>query len=223
MFINWDVTARFDPNSLEPSTHGIPVPSYGNYGGPNYSAGVEGGTTPEGPNPTPAPVDPLDTLFWQHDLVYQHVRDGLVPPQDIPNVIAQADVTLVEGMYGLTKTTNLNPEALLYDAFGTLSIVGKILTTPTELAYLEAHPVDAAIVITAAQAAIPNFELGLTETPGEARSLNGAFHVFEAHFAQQLAQAMASFGAPSVVESSNTSPHAADTSQQSLLAIPQHA
>jgi hypothetical protein len=126
-------------------------------------------------------------------------------------------------MYGLTKTTNLNPEALLYDAFGTLSIVGKILTTPTELAYLEAHPVDAAIVITAAQAAIPNFELGLTETAGEARSLNGAFHAFEAHFAQQLAQAMASFGAPSVVESLNASPHAADTSQQSLLAIPQHA
>jgi hypothetical protein len=185
-FINWDVTTRFDPNSRQPSTHGIPVPSYGNYGGPNYSAGVEGGTTPEGPNPTPAPVDPLDTLFWQHDLVYQHVQDGLVPPQDIPNVIAQADVTLVEGMYALTKTTNLDPEALLYDAFGTLSVVGKILTTPTELAYLEAHPVHAAIVITAAQAAIPNFELGLTETPGEARSLNGAFHVFEAHFADLL-------------------------------------
>ena len=36
MFINWDVTIRFDPNSQEPSTqHGISVPSYGNYGGPN--------------------------------------------------------------------------------------------------------------------------------------------------------------------------------------------
>jgi len=55
MFINWDVT-RFDPNSVEPSTqHGIPVPSYGNYGGPNYSAGAQGGTTAEGPNPSPAP------------------------------------------------------------------------------------------------------------------------------------------------------------------------
>src|SRR5262249_36326382 len=155
-----------------------------------------------------------------HDLVYQHVKDGVVPPQDIPNVITKADVTLAEGMYALTKT-NLDPEALLYDAFSTLSIVGKILTTPAELAYFEAHPVDAAIVITAAQAAIPNFELGLTETPGEARSLNGAFHVFEAHFAQPLAQAMAAFGAPSPVES--LSSHAADTSQQSLLAIPQHA
>jgi hypothetical protein len=126
MFINWDVTARFDPDSLVASTqgvstHGIPIPSYGNYGGPNYSAGVEGGTTPEGPNPTPAPVDALDTLFWQHDLVYQHVKDGLVPPQDIPNAIAQADVTLVEGMYALTQT-NLDPEAFLYDALGTLTV-----------------------------------------------------------------------------------------------------
>ena len=48
MYINWDVTIRFDPNSVLPSTqHGIPVPSYGNYGGPNYSAGEEGGRTPE--------------------------------------------------------------------------------------------------------------------------------------------------------------------------------
>jgi hypothetical protein len=224
MFINWDVTVRFDPNSLVPSTHGIPVPSYGNYGGPNYSAGVEGGTTPEGPNPIPAPVDALDTLFWQHDLVYQHVKDGLVPPPDIPNVIAQADVNLAEGMYALTKT-NLDPEALLYDAFGTLSIVGKILTTPSELAYLEARPLDLAAVLTAGQAAIPNFEIGLAETPGnEARSLNGAFHVFEAHFAQQLVQAMASFGLPGAPESSSiASHHVSEISERPLLTIPQHA
>ena len=228
MFINWTVTERLDPNSLQASadgtsTHGIPAPSYGNYGGWNFSAGVEGGTPPEGPNPTPAPVDALDTLFWQKDLVYQHVQDGVVAPQDIPTVIAQADVTLVEGMYALTNTTNLDPEALLYDAFATIGMVGKILTTPSELTYLEAHPIDAGIVITAAQAAIPNFQLGLTETRGEARSLNGAFHVFEAHFAQQFAQAIASFGAPGAVESLNTKSLAADTSQQSWLAVPEHA
>src|SRR5262249_34718752 len=107
MLINWDVTARFDPNSLVPSTHGIPIPSYGNYGGPNYSSGVGGGTTPE---PGSAdflahpPKDPLDQLFYTHDLTYQHVKDGLVPPLDIPNVIAQADVTLVKGLDALAKT-----------------------------------------------------------------------------------------------------------------------
>src|SRR5262245_29882415 len=220
MLINWDVTARFDPNSLVPSTHGIPIPSYSNYGGPNYSAGVEGGTTPE---PGSAdflahpPKDPLDQLFYTHDLTYQHVKDGLVPPLDIPNVIAQADVTLVKGLDALAKT-NLEPETLLYDAVATLSVGGKILTT--ELAYVD--PLDAAAVLTAVQAAIPNFEIGLAETPGkEARSLHGALHVFEAHFAQ-LVQAMASFGSPSAPESSNISPHVNETSQQ-LLTIPRHA
>jgi len=115
MFINWDVTARFDPNSLVPSTHGIPIPSYGNYGGPNYSAGVENGRTPEPGSPdylAHPPKDPLDSLFYDHDLVYQHVKDGLVAPLDIPNAIAQADVTLVEKMFALTQT-HLEPETPL--------------------------------------------------------------------------------------------------------------
>src|SRR5262245_11095052 len=139
MFINWDVTIRFDPNSLEPSTkHGIPVPSYGNYGGPNYSAGVEGGTTPEPQDLTAAtlPKDPLDELFYDHDLVYQHVQDGLVPPEKVLGEIALADAHLVEGMSALAQP-NLEPELLLYDAFATLAIAGKILSTPDELAYLQ--------------------------------------------------------------------------------------
>ena len=223
MFINWDVTARFDPNSLVPSTHGIPIPSYGNYGGPNYSAGVENGRTPEPGSPdylAHPPKDALDSLFYDHDLVYQHIKDGLVAPLDIPDTIAQADVTLVEKMFALTQT-HLEPGTLLYDAVATLSVGGKILTTPSELTYLGAHPGDAIAVLTAVQAAIPNFEIGLAETPGnEARSLHGAFQVFEAHFAQQLTQAMASFGAPSTPESSNISPQVSETSQQQLLTTP---
>jgi hypothetical protein len=188
------------------------------------TAGVEGGTTPGGPNPIPAPVDDLDTDFWQHDLAYQQVKDGLVPPKNIPDAIAKADVTLVEGMYELVTKTNLAPEAFLYDALATLTIGAKILTTPSELAYLRDRPLDAAIVLKAVQAAIPNFEIGLAETPGnEARSLNGAFQVFEARFAQQLTQAMASFGAPSTPESSNISPQVSETSQQTFLTTPQHA
>jgi hypothetical protein len=190
MFINWDVTIRFNPNSQEPSTqHGIPVPSYGNYGGANYSAGVEGGTTPEPMDLTPAtlPKDPLDWLFYDHDLVYQHVQDGLVPQQDVLGAIALADAHLVEGMAALAQT-GLEPEALLYDAFATLGIAGKILITPDELFYLQQNnPDDLGAVFGAAQAAISNFETGLAETPGhEARSLNGAFHVFEAHFGDLL-------------------------------------
>jgi hypothetical protein len=217
--INWDVTVRFDPNSLQsPAQHGIPIPSYGNYGGANFSAGVEGGTPPEGPNPIPVPVDPLDYLFWQHDLAYQHVPDG---SDQNPDAIAIADVTLVEGMFALTPTIT-DPEEFLYDAMATIGIASKILTTGSELTYLQAHPGDALTVIAAAGAAIQNFDLALSENPDEARSLN-AFHGFVDRFAQQLTQAMASFGVPGAVENLNTGPQAADTSQHSLLAIPQHA
>jgi hypothetical protein len=188
--INWDVTIRFDPNSLELSTqHGIPVPSYGNYGGPNYSAGVEGGTTPETPT-NPAPVDALDFLFWQHDLDYQHATSA--------TDIARADVTLVEGMYALTQSDSAlfanDPEALLYDAFATLAIGGKILTTPEEFAYFQTlSPSEQYLVgVLAPHEAVQNFEIALAETAGnEARSLHGAFHVFEAHFAENIAPAVA--------------------------------
>src|SRR5439155_11041272 len=107
MFINWDVTARFDPDSLVASTqgvstHGIPVPSYGNYGGPNYSAGIEGGTPSVPANPPP--VDALDNLFYQHDLVLQ---SSTATPQDI----FLADLGLVLGIHNLPQTAFNDPEA----------------------------------------------------------------------------------------------------------------
>ena len=45
--INWEPILFFDPTSLDPfASHGIPIPTYGNYGGPGYTAGTLGGTTP---------------------------------------------------------------------------------------------------------------------------------------------------------------------------------
>jgi hypothetical protein len=174
--INWGVTTRFDPSSLTASTHGIPIPSYGNYGGSNYSAGVEGGNASD-PN-APPPVDALDSLFYQHDLVYQN-------PNSTAQNIADADVTLVAGMSALAPT--LGSEALLYDSLATIAIGGKILNDALANPALF-DPGVLSQVILAAEAAIPNFETALAETPGnEARSLNGAFHVFEAKLEQQLA------------------------------------
>jgi hypothetical protein len=52
MHINWEARSYFDPNSPDPfATHGIPLPTYGNYGGPNYSAGEVDGKI-AGPRPT---------------------------------------------------------------------------------------------------------------------------------------------------------------------------
>ena len=96
MHINWEARSYFDFNSLDPfATHGIPLPTYGNYGGPNYSAGEVGGKI-TGTSADPPPVDPLDALFKTHDLVYQTTQDPLAR--------ATADVQLVENMYALTFT-----------------------------------------------------------------------------------------------------------------------
>jgi hypothetical protein len=234
--INWDVTVRFDPNDLQASAsglaqHGIKIPSYGNYGGPNYSDGVEGGTTPEFGSPdylAHPPKDALDQLFYTHDLVYQHFQDGTATAADI----FQADVNLVLGILQLPQTAPTlfdDPEARLYAGLAELTIASKILLTEADgfqtLPPDEQPIIEFLIGVTAPQDAIQNFELGLAETPGaEARSLNGAFHVFEAHSAQLLVQAMASFGSPGASESSNIpSPLVSETSQQPLLTIPQPA
>ena len=77
MYINWETRSYFDFNSLDPfATHGIPLPTYGNYGGPNYSAGEVGGQITL-TSADPPPVDPLDALFYQHDFVYQSSTEPL--------------------------------------------------------------------------------------------------------------------------------------------------
>ena len=171
MNINWeDSTLRFDPNSPDPfATHGLPLPVYGNYGGPNWSAGQVGGTiTPT----SPPPVDDLDQLFFQHDFVYQTSQD--------PITRAIADVQLVEGMRDLTFTdpgaSNYDPEAGLYEGFATLGILAQLAAGGVVL------PDQNGIV----QEAIVNVEAGLAAVPGEAKSLQGAFQVFEHRYLDLL-------------------------------------
>ena len=62
-FINWDATLHFDPH--DPlnafATNGIPVPTYGNYGGAGYTAGEFGVRTPE-PSQLDAPKSPFHPM-----------------------------------------------------------------------------------------------------------------------------------------------------------------
>jgi hypothetical protein len=181
---------QFDPNSVLPSTlHGIPIPSYGNYGGQNYSAGEEGGRTPEFGTAeyfAHPPKDDLDQLFYAHDLVYQHLEDGTATLQQT----FDADAKLLEGMYALTQSepalfTN-EPEALVYEGFAAIGILGKIETTPGEREYLQSTLLQSEEQLPAVMA-IQNFENTLVETPGSASgSLHGASHMFETHLGDLL-------------------------------------
>lgn len=123
MFINWEPTLYIDPKDLTPAEHGIPVLSYGNYGGPGYSAGTVGGETPAAlpvsPDPL-APVDALDTAFYFHDRIYQASTD--------PAALRQADIALVTE---ITSLDLVDPEAALYGGFASLALIGQLVVTDT--------------------------------------------------------------------------------------------
>lgn len=183
--VNWEPNLHFHPTSLDPlATHGIPVPTYGNYGGPGYTAGTLGGTTPN-PPPNPLPVDPLDALFYQHDFVFQQFHDGIIID---PAALIEASVQLVLGMSALTYTdpgsSDYDAAAGLYEGFGALAVVSQLLVDTG--AFEALPPLVQQQIAVASQEAVTNFEAGLAVIPGEAGSLHGALHVFEHKFADSL-------------------------------------
>ena len=104
-YINWAKEVFIDPVTFSASAGpgGIPIPTYGNYGGPDYSNGLVGGTIPL--NGALPPVDQLDALFFNHDLAYQL--------QPSANEIPSADLALIHGIELLTVTGPLDAEASL--------------------------------------------------------------------------------------------------------------
>jgi len=176
--INWDPHLSFDPTSLDPfATHGIPIPTYGNYGGPGYTAGTLGGTATF--PPSPAPVDALDALFYAHDFALQQANGN-------PQIIVAASIDLVLQMDHLSlinpSAPDYDPAAQLYEGLGTLAVVGQLIAP----AWQFIDPSTQAQIATAAQHAVTNFEEGLAAIPGEAGSLHGGFHVLEHKFASSL-------------------------------------
>jgi Ca2+-binding RTX toxin-like protein len=67
------------------------TPTYGNYGGLNYSAGVVGGTITD---TSPPPIDAYDAAFYLHDLAHQSSSD--------PAIRLPADIQVAESVYDLT-------------------------------------------------------------------------------------------------------------------------
>jgi Domain of unknown function (DUF4214) len=114
-YINWTKEVFVDPITFAVSAEpgGIPIPTYGNYGGPDYSNGAVGGTIPL--TGALAPVDQLDALFFTHDLAYQL--------QPSANEIPTADLALIHGIESLTAAGSLDAEASFYAGATILGVI----------------------------------------------------------------------------------------------------
>jgi hypothetical protein len=108
MSINWLVTV--------PTTQGVDIPTYGNYGGPRYSDGYVLQPGEEPPLTTP-PIDPLDSLFRQHDQAYDSLD---------PLVRARADIQLIRDIAALPDAA-LSAEGHLYAGATTLALIDQVV------------------------------------------------------------------------------------------------
>jgi len=110
MYINWSTPV--------PGPGGVPIPTYGNYGGPGYSDG-EILTVPNQPVAYDSPpVDDLDALFLIHDQAYD---------SSDPIHRAEGDLELAQGIAALSDN-QLDAEASLYGGLATLFAINLILT-----------------------------------------------------------------------------------------------
>ena len=91
------------------------LPTYGNYGGLDYSGGVF--VLPgQQPDYSVTPIDDLDALFLEHD------KGSGAPTSDLR---ADADYALLVGIHGL-KDVPLTPEGHLWAGAATLAMIADI-------------------------------------------------------------------------------------------------
>jgi hypothetical protein len=131
--INWDKLDYIDLTPLQSTSSGIPIPTYGNFGGPGYSQGV----FLVDPNPTqfnPTPVDALDQQFLLHD----QASDAA----DTTSEQAVADLNLIRGIEAVSLN-QLDAEASVYGGAATLVMIERLaasdnlnLLSPGELVHV---------------------------------------------------------------------------------------
>ncbi|ACL55141.1 hypothetical protein [Methylobacterium nodulans] len=95
MYINWSKPVS--------GPDGVPIPTYGNYGGPGYSNGEILSSPNQSVDYSATPVDALDSLFRAHDMVY-----------DSPSTLvrAEGDLALIMGIEHLSQTPMSGEESL---------------------------------------------------------------------------------------------------------------
>jgi hypothetical protein len=153
--INWTIDVFIDPVTLAagPGPSGIPIPTYGNYGGPDYSDGSVGGTIPA--VGAVQPVDKLDTLFFFHDLAYQM--------QPSATEIPSADLALIHGIEYLTATRQLDAEASFYGGAAVLGVAASMA--------LNGHPLTGAELVVAGATAVYDLQNGFNHLNPTERGL----------------------------------------------------
>jgi hypothetical protein len=111
MNINWSI--------LVPGPGDIPLPTYGNYGGPGYSNGEVLSSPNQPVDYSAPPVDGLDKLFLFHDMAY-----------DSPSTLvrAEGDLALIQGIEELSLS-QLSPEESLYAGAAILFAVEQLTVT----------------------------------------------------------------------------------------------
>ena len=160
MNINWTTDVFINPVTLVASAGpgGIPVPTYGKYGGPYFSNGEVGGTIPisGGVVGGVAPVDNLDLLFKMHDLAYQ----TQFPAQELPS----ADLALIHGIEALTG--HLDAEASLYGGAAILGIASFMAAN--------GHPLSPVESFVATAIAAHDIQFGLNHLSSTERAMAAA-------------------------------------------------
>ena len=136
--INWSI--------LVPGPGGVPIPTYGNYGGPGYSNGQVLSSPDQPVDYSAPPVDALDALFRFHDMAY-----------DSPSTLvrAEGDLALIQGIEGLSFGP-LSPEESLYAG-------GAILFGIQQLALVNGHPelLSESQLLAAASTSVHDIQYGL--------------------------------------------------------------
>jgi hypothetical protein len=184
--INWNdpnplfINPKFGIDLHGNAPKGIPLPTYGNYGGPNISDKLGTGET----------VDALDDLFKTHD---ETIEDAILNPEDdtpgvlTPDELVAAHAELFGGIKGLPESDGLildDAEATLYAGFTIFGLTAQLvqlgLLNALEAALDPTNPDDVSAALNDAQGYM---ETGLAElTTGEARSLQSLLPLFEDQF-----------------------------------------
>lgn len=196
--INWNdpnplfINPEFGIDLQGKAPKGIPLPTYGNYGGPNIS----------GPG---KPVDALDALFQAHDKTIQNaMSDSKTPSVLTPDELVAAHAKLFYGINNLPKSHGLildDAGATLYAGFTIFGLTAQLAQlglleklevalvnfsdpkAPFDLFDPSGHFDDVLAALNDARGYMESGLAGLTpEEEGEARSLNGLLSIFENQF-----------------------------------------